>query len=675
MNAIKITTRLKLLIAVALSALTLVAGVSFYSLYVANRPVKPAYDAASYSAQVLPHLVALLTQSYRALENLATTEQIIGQDENPATQQIATALLSNYSKQTDKQLQEINNLFVDLPKTLRSAEEQSLAESMIRTYQEAFRPQLQLSSSGLALPTSDDLARRISRANLGLTAVIKDIDSLAIRQTNQAKVSQSQFQSSVQSYENMLWGTVAALMIVMVLMSWMSIEIKIALHKMLGAPPEEINDLVTQIFKSRLGTEIISGSAMPKNVKTAIIVFPETLMRLFADVKKVHDRVFIGDHQARFDLRDHHPESRETLRLINTMLDHVAKPGVETAAMQSPTISSSSTENLGASSIDAVSESNLKSEESLKQAQLLSKDLSQSIHALQTCHGVLLKINHDQHAELQYASEQTIALLHDMQRLPDRLMDAEKVCDAAILTSLAEQTQLSALANSIDIVQKNTQQVSTQLTTLENIALQGDMLSFNIAIEVARIGDEGRGFSAIGNEVRHLAERAMTQTRSIRALIADTDASVTTANETLSEAVVTNKELLDHAHRLNALTQSSVEVAHTAVQGMSGLANDRDQMETHSHEQVLLVHHQAVLSKNLEKLAGVIEHSLRGSSNAESVPTKILPPNTVVAQTIQEPTPLVAPATPSSLMSDQTTLKSKPAAASKPIADNDWSLF
>jgi hypothetical protein len=233
MNALKITTRLKLLIAVALSALTIVAGVSFYSLYVANRPVKPTYDVTTYSAQVLPNLIALLTQSYYALETLSTTDQIIRQDENPSTQQIATALSSNYSKQIEKQLQEINNLLVDLPKTLRSAEETSLYDSMIRTYQEAYRPQLQLPDNGLTPPSSDDLARRLSRANLGLIAIVKDIDSLATRQTTHAKLSQSQFQISVQSYENMLWGTIAALMIVMVLMSWMSIEIKIALHKML----------------------------------------------------------------------------------------------------------------------------------------------------------------------------------------------------------------------------------------------------------------------------------------------------------------------------------------------------------------------------------------------------------------------------------------------------------
>jgi hypothetical protein len=167
----------------------------------------------------------------------------------------------------------------------------------------------------------------------------------------------------------------------------------------------------------------------------------------------------------------------------------------------------------------------------------------------------------------------------------------------------------------------------------------------------------------------------MTQTRSIRALIADTDASVVTANETLSQAVVSNKELLGHAHRLNALAQSSAEAAHTSVQGLSGLANDRDQMETHSHEQVLLVHHQAVLTRKLDQLAGAIERSLGESSNSEPSPTTTLPLNTVVAEVVREPIPSVSAATPSSLMFDQTALKNKPVSASKPTADNDWSLF
>ena len=128
-----------------------------------------------------------------------------------------------------------------LPKTLQTAEEKSLYDAIGRTYQEVFRPQLQVASNSAQLLTTDDLARRFSRASLGLETILKDIDSLTNRQIAKTKISQAQYQSSVENYENMLWGTLASLVIVMVLLIWMGIEIKFALNKILGAPPEELS--------------------------------------------------------------------------------------------------------------------------------------------------------------------------------------------------------------------------------------------------------------------------------------------------------------------------------------------------------------------------------------------------------------------------------------------------
>ena len=151
------------------------------------------------------------------------------------------------------------------------------------------------------------------------------------------------------------------------------------------------------------------------------------------------------------------------------------------------------------------------------------------------------------------------------------------------------------------------------------------MLAFNIAIEAARIGDEGRGISAIGSEVRHLAERAMTQTHSIRALILDTDTNVITANENLSQASKTRKDLLSHAGQIKTFTQSSAEVALATVQSLSELAVAREQMEGHSHQQTLLLNHQADVSNNLVQQAQALERSLGGSPKNQSPSEKSLP--------------------------------------------------
>jgi methyl-accepting chemotaxis protein len=685
MNTMTITTRLRLLFAIPLIWVTLVGGMCFIFLYVEGRSNKHADDTASYSPQVLTKIVALLSQSVDAFESLASTDQILRQDVNIHTQQISNALLNHYFLQTEKKFLELNRLITMLANASSSLEEKTLSDSIARAYQDNFRTQLLFPSIDASLSTNADLAGRLSKANLSLQLMLKDIDALTNLIITNIQIRQTQYQTSLENYEHMVWGTIISLLVMIVLMSWMGIDFKIALRKILGASPEEIDSLVDQIFKSRLGVDVISEATMPKNVKTALIVFPETLMRFFSDIKVIHKNILIGDHLARFNLREHHPESRETLGLINAILDHIVlhppSPLIEVqkAATTLPEKTSHSStlhsEDILQRAVDAANEKIANSDEFLKQILSLSEDIAQSMQTLQESHGVNLKLNQSHHAELEYVGDQTIALLNLTQRLPDRLLEEKKLCDALITSTLEEKNQLSIIDHNIDLVQKNIQEVRAQLSILENIALQGDMLSFNIAIEVARLGDEGRGFSAIGSEIRHLAERAMVQTHSIRALISDTDTGVISAHESLSHATLINKELLGCVSQINALTQSSAETANTSIEGLTALANAQEQIQGHSLEQVLLTHHESIESSKLNQLLIGLVHSLGGTSNDPSSSNQTMPLNVVNDDGVFASTPLVAAVNSSSIYSDKTTEQNLPASGSKPISNTDWSLF
>jgi hypothetical protein len=166
----------------------------------------------------------------------------------------------------------------------------------------------------------------------------------------------------------------------------------------------------------------------------------------------------------------------------------------------------------------------------------------------------------------------------------------------------------------------------------------------------------------------------MTQTHSIRALILDTDTNVITANENLSQASKTRKDLLSHAGQIKTFTQSSAEVALATVQGLSELAVAREQMEGHSHQQTLLLNHQADVSNNLVQQAQALERSLGGSPKNQSPSEKSLP-QLVANDDVLERIPLVAAVNASSLYSSQAIAKNNSASGSKPIAENDWSLF
>jgi methyl-accepting chemotaxis protein len=74
---------------------------------------------------------------------------------------------------------------------------------------------------------------------------------------------------------------------------------------------------------------------------------------------------------------------------------------------------------------------------------------------------------------------------------------------------------------------------------IQDLARQTNLLSLNAAIEAAKAGAHGRGFSVVAEEVRKLAEHSASAARDIAALIGQAEAAMAQGMETVERSGAT----------------------------------------------------------------------------------------------------------------------------------------
>jgi methyl-accepting chemotaxis protein len=174
--------------------------------------------------------------------------------------------------------------------------------------------------------------------------------------------------------------------------------------------------------------------------------------------------------------------------------------------------------------------------------------------------------------ELKGASHQIAENAQMVASIAETTLSGARTGEGAIKAFMESMEKVRHNAIEVDDaiakLSRRVERIGTVVEVIDEIADRSDLLALNAALEGAKAGDAGRGFSIVAAEMRRLAENVMESTKEIKNLISE----IREATHAAKEASDGNKRMASEGEKLGGSAITSVAGILTGIQDTSDAA-------------------------------------------------------------------------------------------------------
>ena len=217
--------------------------------------------------------------------------------------------------------------------------------------------------------------------------------------------------------------------------------------------------------------------------------------------------------------------------------------------------------------------------------------------------------------------------------------NADSAETVAALANEALEAANEGLARVEDLIismrelESSSEEIAKIIAIIDNIAFQTNILALNASVEAARVGDAGKGFSVVAEEVRNLASRSTEAASNTSAIV---EHNLVLSRQGVIGSSEVNRALKDISEKnkeLNGLVAQINEASHEQLVGIEQITIALSQMEDVTQSNAAIAEENSasaveleVQAQDLSKVQEELSTLVLGSQTSSAPKERTSPP-------------------------------------------------
>ncbi len=180
-----------------------------------------------------------------------------------------------------------------------------------------------------------------------------------------------------------------------------------------------------------------------------------------------------------------------------------------------------------------------------------------------------------------------------------RADEAHHVASDANASATASGEIVSRAVEAMNRIKVSSDQISSIIGVIDEIAFQTNLLALNAGIEAARAGEAGKGFAVVAQEVRELAQRSAQAAKEIKTLIQTSTGEVASGVDLVSQTGESLKKIVQLIVAMNQHVEAISVSAREQSLGLSEINMAVNNLDQTTQQNAAMVEETSAASASL----------------------------------------------------------------------------